>query len=313
MAAMLLYALVGFASPESMAAIGPAFLVALVAYALTVFIIFGAARLAYQGFMVLLAMGTALSLAISAMVTGLTSLYQVVAAWGILSAGGTAFGYLLQRQSPFGRAYFVGLALVTGFALVYWVPSISELMANTEEGVAVFMEEVEAQVSAMGYDAQEGQLIREELKRVLHLVVRMLPSAILLGIMAQYSLGCLLFMRWRHRIARQSPSPPFRTWQMPFAFTPVLMLAILVRLLGGEDLRVLADNGLAVLSVFYCVTGLSVAEFYFTKMKASAWLRVAFYVLLFLTQLIGFLITAVVGFIDSFADWRKVRSQNIVC
>jgi hypothetical protein len=35
-----------------------------------------------------------------------------------------------------------------------------------------------------------------------------------------------------------------------------------------------------------------------------------FYLFFFISQFVGFFVAALLGFIDSFADWRKVRTVN---
>jgi uncharacterized protein YybS (DUF2232 family) len=78
-----------------------------------------------------------------------------------------------------------------------------------------------------------------------------------------------------------------------------------LRLLGGESAKLVADNCILLLSITYAVGGLALMEFYMKRLGLSLLFRILFYIFLTLTWLIGFLVSAVLGFIDSFADWRR--------
>lgn len=95
------------------------------------------------------------------------------------------------------------------------------------------------------------------------------------------------------------------------AYQRFMIIVILMRLFGGELLKVIADNGLAILVVYYCVAGLALMEYYLRKLRVSRLMKTLFYIFLFLTQLAGFFVAALVGFVDSFADWRKVHPREV--
>ncbi|MFQ6008511.1 MAG: DUF2232 domain-containing protein, partial [Candidatus Zixiibacteriota bacterium] len=112
--------------------------------------------------------------------------------------------------------------------------------------------------------------------------------------------------------ARSSVSRvPFIYWKVPFGLTLPLIITILMRLLGGEQLKIIADNVLVILSVYYCIAGLAFMEYHLRKLHLSRLMKVLFYILLFLTQLAGFFIAVLIGFIDSYADWRQIKTREV--
>jgi len=80
-------------------------------------------------------------------------------------------------------------------------------------------------------------------------------------------------------------------------------------MLGGTA-AVIVDNLLLLLSVFYCVTGLALIEFWFRRLRLPGLLRIVMYLLLLPAGFFGYLTLALVGFVDSFFDWRHRESAQ---
>ena len=80
---------------------------------------------------------------------------------------------------------------------------------------------------------------------------------------------------------------------------------------GWLVVEVIADNGLVISAIFYCVAGLALVEFTIRRLKVSWFMKALFYLMLFLTQIFGFVLVSLLGFIDSFADWRKIAAAKI--
>ena len=129
----------------------------------------------------------------------------------------------------------------------------------------------------------------------------------------QFSLGFLIFSYLMgRRYSRKRLWIPFSNWRVPFAFTPLLAVVIIARLVGNEALQLVADNVLVILAVYYSIAGLALIEYYMSKLSLPPLLRISFYLMLFVTQFWSFMAAAVLfvtlillGFVDGFADWRK--------
>ena len=143
--------------------------------------------------------------------------------------------------------------------------------------------------------------------------VRLAPASTIISGIVQLSLG-LLWLIWRMGQAEPARGEVrrFTFWKVPFALTPVTGIAVLARLLGNEQIQLIADNALLVLAIFYSVCGLALMEFILHRFKVSLFVRILFYLLLFLTQVAGLLVMVLLGFVDSFLDWRKVTAQTTV-
>ncbi len=104
----------------------------------------------------------------------------------------------------------------------------------------------------------------------------------------------------------------FVLWKLGVASMILLAIALLFRVIGIESTTPFADNLLFILGVSYMVVGLAVIEYYLKRRRIHAALRIAFYVMLFLSGWIGGLLAAVLGLVDSHFDFRRVRAKHIV-
>ena len=84
-----------------------------------------------------------------------------------------------------------------------------------------------------------------------------------------------------------------------------------MRLLGGESMKIVADNLLIGVGVIYLIMGMALIES-FMRRTHFGWVgRLFVYVALFLAQIIGLLVVALLGFIDSYVDWRARPQRSI--
>ena len=217
-----------------------------------------------------------------------------------------------QRWKPV-RVYILGAAAVAFFFSAQYISLWSELAAVAPEALDTAMVDLKQMLLSLGYSQEAVQSNLEQTRKLGEVFMRIVPALTVMGAVFQFSLGYLLFVR---HADRKNPTlecaVPLTRWRVPFAVTPVLIITILMRLIGNETAKVAADNILVGLSVFYCLAGLALLEFYLRKLNFSTPVKILFYVLLFFTHLIGFLVAALLGFIDSFADWRNRPAAQVV-
>ena len=91
----------------------------------------------------------------------------------------------------------------------------------------------------------------------------------------------------------------------------ILLIGAGMRFLGTDTITQIGDNVLVFLAVFYSISGLSLIEYYLKKLKLPPFVKFSFYLLLFITQLIGFFVAVFAGFIDSFKDFRNKEQLNL--
>jgi len=209
------------------------------------------------------------------------------------------------------KLYLLGLAVVVAGSLLMLAPFWSELLQRADQARVEAAESLRSYFSTLGYSQDVIETSLSQFDSMARGVTRLMPVATVMNLVTQYSIGFLWFL-WRGVPdgATVGRLRPFNLWKMPFALTPVVIVTILVKLIGGEFLVLVADNLLAALSVFYCVTGLSLAEHFLSRIKLSLFTKVLFYVMLTFSGLIGYFGVVLLGLIDSFADWRKVSEGS---
>ena len=167
-------------------------------------------------------------------------------------------------------------------------------------------------LTGMGYHPDAVESYAGQFASVSEAAARLVPAATLMNLVTQFAAGFLWFLS-RGLAAERSATllRPIARWKVPFALTPLVIAAALGRLLGNDRVVLVADNVIMALSVFYCVGGLALFTHVLNKLRATLFVKVLFYIMLTLLGLLGFLFTALLGFVDSFADWRKVSGRSI--
>jgi len=173
-------------------------------------------------------------------------------------------------------------------------------------------EALKQSLSTMGYHPDAADAYADQFVSVSEAAARLVPATTLMNLVAQFTIGLLWFMA-RGLSAERSVSllRPMAQWKVPFALTPLVVMAALGRLLGNDTVVLVADNVIMALSLFYCVGGLALMTHVLNRLKTPLIVRILFYVMLTLMGLLGYLFTVLLGFVDSFADWRKVSPRSI--
>jgi len=311
LAAMLVYSIAAYGNLGRHLGGTGVLLASITAYFLTIYMYYVIARLAYRRYTYLLWAGAMTAIIVAYFLSGLSNTWVLLTGWGMLLLAGAATGRLTRAGYLQGQVYMIGAAIVTVFFALQSMLLWNEFLKAAPQLSETFIEQSEQFLLGLGYSQE---MIRDNLdqsKKAFDVMLRLFPAATILGALLQFSIGYLAFVLW---VGRREPTHrcyvPIIFWKVPFGFAPVLVIVILARLIGGESLQMIADNALAILAAYYCVAGLALIEYYLKKLRVSKLLKVLFYVLLFFTQLAGFFVVALVGFADSFADWRKVQAQK---
>lgn len=275
-------------------------------YVMTIYLFYGIARMAFEGKTFLLWGGALAAVIIGYLTAGLDNMWHLITTWGLLLAGGALAGRL--NNSPLRQRdiYMIGLGGVLVIGLFQTYPLWSEMTQLMRDNSALVIDDMRQSLAAMSYSQE---LISDNLaffERMMEIMIRLLPASMILGLMLQFSIGYIFLLR---HIDRQhlyaTRLQPFVSWKMPFALTPIVIVTILIRILSSDTGQIIADNLLALLSVYYCLAGVAVVEFYLGRLKVATWLKLIFFLFLALTHFVGYFVTVLMGFVDSFADWRK--------
>lgn len=311
-AAMLLYPAlkVGAFVPEGSMLM--AVLSSILAYFLAMYLYYSIADLAYHRRTLPLWLGGLGGALLAALLTGGADVALIVTSWSSVWLVAMVAGRLTLARRARTTVYVVGFLLLAALALIELLPRWETTMLYLAGVSSTMQSDLQNSMLANGYTPEMVQSYGDALRRLLDVLIRLTPTSVIMSAVTQFSLGYLLFLHANARADRpETGVDNFVFWKMPFAFAPLLIAAILTRLWGTETLRLVADNGLAMLAFFYCVTGLSVIEYYLRKFGVTRLFRIMFFLLLILTQFVGLAVAVLLGFIDSFADWRKLNTADM--
>lgn len=266
------------------------------------------------------AIGTRWPLVLTAL--GATALAFVLAPEGSSAAAlfemtriftsGYLVGYLVSRRKGLSRAYIIGLVWLLATCVVqYWTvwPEIIERMKLVGNELVHWLEKNPAFTTASS-DMQDEMM--NSFKAWSAMSARLSPVSLMFLPIIQLSLGYLWFLFQGVKDGRLSMwDIRFARWRMPWQLSPVLILAIAMRLSGGETMQLIADNLITILAIYYCVTGLALVDWFMKLLKLALWFRILFYIFLIITGVLGLVIVSVLGFIDSFRDFRRNSTVDL--
>jgi uncharacterized protein YybS (DUF2232 family) len=230
----------------------------------------------------------------------------VTSGWSAVLVSSILCGTLVARKIPLERVYAATLLALITFASIQLFPLWSKMILDAADVSQALMSDFSDTLALSGYSQEQIKNFTEQFQSIYAAFVRVLPSFSLMAAMIQFSIGFWFFVRWLNRTGRENIIfPEFVNWKMPFVLTPFLVAAIMMRLLGSDLILLIADNLLLILAVFYAIAGIALIEFYMKKLRFAMFSRILVYLLFLLTHVLGFALLTLLGFMDSFFDWRR--------
>lgn len=271
-----------------------------------VLLFYGISRLYYTRQYIFLAVSSALAIALAVILSGKVTALMITAGWCAVLSTPIVCAHLTQKNYSPIRIYGWSLLVLVLFSSMQLFPLWTKMIIGAGEAFKLISKDLTTALIGAGYSQSAADSMMAQFEIFYQSFVRLMPSITILAVMMQFSLGFYFYMRWLKRFGNTSISiPSFLHWKMPFAATPVLLIAVIMRLTGNEMLTLFADNLILILAVYYSITGLSVLEFFMKKFYVSTMGRIIIYFLLMVSHVIGFALLALVGFVDSFYDWRR--------
>ena len=311
--ALVLYGLCAFGFGQLREVPAIALLLSTATYVTIVFLFAGIPSLVFHGQTKLLIAGMVLGVGVSAILQqGSMPVVMWTLTWLMLIGSTVTTGMLARKGQPFAVVYPVGLVIVMVLSLAQYLPLYEVTTEIARNGIDGIVGNARMQMTVAGYTPDQVDEIAGAFTAVLNAMIRLMPVGFVLGAGVQYSLGYLWFS---HRAlapsGRPSVVPPFATWKAPFGLAIVVLVGSALRLLGGESMKIVADNLLIGVGVIYLIMGMALIES-FMRRTHFGWVgRLFVYVALFLAQIIGLLVVALLGFIDSYVDWRARPQRSI--
>jgi hypothetical protein len=207
---------------------------------------------------------------------------------------------------PLPKVFGAAVCAVILFSAVQLYPLWSKLFESAADLAKMMMADLGEALTAVGYSESVAQNLTEQIGGFYEILLRIIPSLSLMAAMFQFALAFWLFVTWLiKRGGSTFGFPKFISWKIPFALTVILLAGILMRLLGNDFLTLVADNMILILAVVYSIAGIAMLEFFMKKFRFGGISRFLIYFLLLVTHIIGFAFLGLVGFVDSFFDWRR--------
>ena len=225
--------------------------------------------------------------------------------WAKVILPGALFGYLMTLGMPASRAFVMTVGLVIAVALVlFWAE---------KEAIAAVLDNVQKWIQGglIGSSERNHEVIDWAI-RTIALIKRLIPALIALSGVAQLFVGWVLLVIMLKAMGEFFPGfIDFYYWKMPDFYLFIIGLAIAIRLIGGDTIKIVADNIIMFIGFFYAAFGFAVFEYYLKKIRLSLFLRILFYIGFIFLQLPGLILAAAVGLFDSYFDFRNVKARII--
>lgn len=104
---------------------------------------------------------------------------------------------------------------------------------------------------------------------------------------------------------------PFGLWHSKEGFAWAALLSLVPFLVGGKLFEIVSKNIALVFGFWYMALGFSISEWFFRKSKANTWIKVLSCVFVLVTQVLSFVILSLLGFFDSWLDFRKLERKPL--
>lgn len=254
----------------------------------------------------LIALSVGLPLVSSEMATHVT--FEVAR----LFVAGAVAGWLLFRKRNLLTAYLVGFGCLALLSVVEYWPLWIEWIAGIDDFSDKMVTIMESNVALEGVSEEMRFQMLNNFRASVEIVARLAPALMVMSTVTQLSAGFLAFLYWTTPAgAATRTSLRFTSWKIPYQVAAVVIIASAVRLLSSGSIQIAADNLIFILAVYYSVAGLALTEWLLRRLKLALWFRIIFYLFMFLTGALGFAIVAILGFIDSFKDWRNTSVADL--
>lgn len=282
-------------------------------YLLSLYLYRGTASMAFAGHVRLLLYVGALSVGLAAVVVP-SSVRMIMVAYTLsIPATGFVAGRGLFGYRSLGDRYLLGFAVAALAGLIMFGPMWRPLLDIVGPAIEHLIPQITQTGTMLGYHPEAAQAQAEEMAKIAMGLSRLIPAVLVMTVVTQFTVGFLWFAM---RELPPEESMALKNWRMPFWLAPVMIVVIMGRLLGGETITLIADNLLFVLSIYYSVGGLAMMEYRLSRMGLPTWVKAVWYISLTIVglspiglALYGFFV--LLGFIDSFVDFRKIPAEPI--
>ncbi len=221
-------------------------------------------------------------------------------------------GVMVDHGRHAGRSFTVASALAALFVLFIYAQAAGMLAKQ----IGIMSKSVGSLITTtmgtQGYSTEMINELTDSLARFKYWIINLMPGILIISAIAQLFIAFLM-MDWYYS-RRDSYFPgfgPFIYWKVPEKLLYLLGAALAMALMVQGDMEIAAYNVVFILSFFYAVCGLALIEYLLRRLRLPLFIKIVFYLGLFLMQLPGLILASVVGLIDSHFDFRKIRAHSL--
>jgi len=216
-----------------------------------------------------------------------------------------------QPDAAGGRAAAALLAgwlfITAGYGMVYKANLYSDLLTSIDRGIEaaypLYLESTELPPDLKKDVGLAFDSVRQTMPKILP---SLLGIWLLLTIWLTMGCGAAII---RKRSPDSMPWPPYSDWRLPDVLVWLLIASGILLFLPGASIRLAGLNGLIISLMLYFFQGVAVLTTLFIRWRVPTPVRVLIYLLTFM-QLYGPLFISVLGLIDVWANFKKLRGST---
>ena len=303
---MLIHAWVAYAERPFQTSLMLELMFGAINFAVMISMYYTISRAAFSNSFLILGVAAVCAIALGAGLNEDITYLSMSAGWAAVLGTSVLCGVLTNKNVQLPKVLGISAVVLMALASVQLFPMWAKLISSS----TMIIEEMTADIGetfvALGYAQETVSNMVYRIKLFYSIFLRVLPSFTLLAVVFQFAIGFWLFVLWlkKNRPAKSS-FPNFLDWKMPFALIPLVVVGVIMRLAGGETIKLIADNLIVVLAIIYSIVGMAFLEYFMKKFRFSIFSRIIVYFLILFTHVAGLAFLALVGFADSFFDWRR--------
>lgn len=260
-----------------------------------------------------------LSVFSSAVITG--SLTEPIYAIFVITLPGITaivMGYMMNKEYSPGKVLAAGAvaALISSIISIQLGAMISGVQTLSQVG-QMFKETMDMSVQlykSMGMEGEQLEQIQANLEATRQLAMVLIPSAILFSSTflsyINYVLTISVLKRLGYKVEGLPPLTHFRLPKSILMGTFLIIgLTMAIKYLEIVNYQTLVLNVFVIFQLIYLIQGLAVVSYFMIALRLGRFPRILIFLFLFFNQT-GLFLLAMIGFTDSFVNFRKLQTNS---
>ena len=193
-------------------------------------------------------------------------------------------------------------ALISGVGTLSHITEMFKEVSNVQLGI----------YKNLGMEAEQLEQMRTSLEATMQVAGMIIPAAIIMSSVFLAYINYILTIQVLRRIGyKVEPLRPLKEFRLPKSFLMgtfiIIGLTILMRYVQIIDYNTLVANVFLIFQIIYLIQGLAVANHFMEAFGIGKALKIVFIVLIIFNQM-GLFILAMIGFMDAFINFRRLKN-----